>query len=407
MSNELFVRLDIGGETASWLRLDAEGGVAASGHGPLNEIRNSAAGYRVVVIIPGEEVLLCSAAVPGQRRRLLAQAVPYALEDQLAADVETLHFAFGQIGNDAVAVAVVDRTVMDGWLARLREVGLNPYALVPETLLLPWQAGQWQLACYENRCLLRSGEQSGIAMDVANAALLVERLLAEADESKPQRLVVAANDELALGDAGIEIERQTLPDAILPWLSRNYDEQRSINLLQGPYSRRERLGQYWRPWRIAASLVVVLLLLQVGVMVADYQRLGSERVALQNEIENIYRQAFPEAKKVVNPKVQMERALKELRGGGGAGLNLLLAQAGEQFRATPGLELQRLSYREGQLDVALTVADLQRLDELKQRLAQGGKLHVEIQSATSQATAQGSSVEARLRIRSSSGGQTS
>jgi general secretion pathway protein L len=133
----------------------------------------------------------------------------------------------------------------------------------------------------------------------------------------------------------------------------------------------------------------------VGVTVADYQRLSSERAALQEQIETLYRQAFPEARKVVNPKAQMENALKSLRGGAGGGLNALLAEAGREFKASPGLELQRLNFREGQLEVALTIADLQKLDELKQRLTQSGKLHVEIQSAS----AQGMVVEARLKIK--------
>lgn len=395
MSGELFIRLDGGAGSAHWLRLAEDGAVAASGHGPLSEIKAAAAGQRLVVVVPGEQLLLCSAAVPGQKRRLLAQAVPYALEDQLAADVDTLHFAFGQISAGEVAVAVIDRALMDGWLAQLRDAGLNPYALVPETLLLPWQTGEWQLACFENRCLLRTGAHSGIAMDAANAAVLLQQALADAGEAKPQRLTVHSAEALPLADLGLEIDHQPLPDSMLPWLSRNYDERLSLNLLQGPYSRRERFGQYWRPWRVAAALAAVLLLVQVGVTLADYQRLGSERLALQEEIETIYRQAFPEAKKVVNPKVQMERALKQLRGGPGGGLNALLAEAGKEFRASPGLELQRLSYREGQLEVALTIGDLQRLDELKQRLSQGGKLHVEIQSAS----AQGTMVEARLKIK--------
>jgi len=385
-------------ECASWVKLSAGGAVQASGQGALAEIDSS--GERVIVLVPGEDVLLCQAEVPGQKRRLLAQAVPYALEEQLIDDVEAQHFALGALSGDQVNVAVVSHEKMQLWLALLHQAGIEADQVVADVLTLPLPDNSWQLLQINKRLLLRCGEQAGMALDVDTASLSIKALLAEAGEAKPASIqcqdLSGAGFSLPELDVALEVE----PASGLPvlFMAAAYQEQKAINLLQGQYSRRERISKYWRPWRAAAVLLAGLIIVQFANGIADQQRLATEKTALKADIEQIYRQTFPEARKVVNAKVQMERALKSLRGGGSAtsgGFSELLAQAGEQFKQSSNLNIQRLSYKNGQLDVALFIGDLQQLDQLKQRLVDKASMQVEIQSAT----AKGDRVEARLRIK--------
>ena len=393
----MFIYLE-SAESASWVKLAADGGVKAQGQGPLAEI--DSAGERVIVLVPGEDVLLCQAEVPGQKRRLLAQAVPYALEEQLIDDVEAQHFALGAMSGDRVNVAVVSHEKMRQWLALLEQAGIEADQIVADVLSLPLPENSWQLLQFNNRLLLRSGEQSGMALDTDTAAFSLKALLAEAGEARPARINCQgfAGAEIALHELGVELELETASGLPVLIMAAAYKEQDAINLLQGQYSRRERISKYWRPWRAAAALLAVFVVVQFAGGIVDQQRLAAEKTALLAEIEQVYRQAFPEARKVVNAKLQMERALKSMRGGdasGGDGFTTLLAQAGEEFKQTASLNIQRLSYKNGQLDVALFIADLQQLDQLKQRLVDKARMQVEIQSAT----AKDDRVEARLRIK--------
>ncbi len=54
-----------------------------------------------------------------------------------------------------------------------------------------------------------------------------------------------------------------------------------------------------------------------------------------------------------------------------------------------------MSYKDGELNVALTISDLQRLEQLKNQLDSQSGLQVEIQSAS----ARNNRVEARLHIK--------
>ena len=116
-------------------------------------------------------------------------------------------------------------------------------------------------------------------------------------------------------------------------------------------------------------------------------------------MQAVFLEAFPGTKRVVDPRVQMQQQLEQLqrRAGGGARFLSLLARSANILRAAQDIEISGASYRAGKLDVDLTAANLQVLDQLKQSLAASG-LSVEIQSAAADA---GQRVKGRLRIQGS------
>src|SRR3974390_891530 len=102
------------------------------------------AGRRVCVLVSGTDVLLADPEVPVKGGAKLQQLVPYALEEQLAEDIEELHFALGKRAAESfrVPVAVVARALLDQWLAQLRGAGIEPAAVYAESELLPENPGQ-------------------------------------------------------------------------------------------------------------------------------------------------------------------------------------------------------------------------------------------------------------------------
>lgn len=405
MRVKLFIRFNPSSpDEADWLRMDepARHGLTVH-HAPLPEIAAAAAGCRVILLVPGAEVLLTTAAVPGGgNRQKIAGAVPYALEEQLASDVDNLHFALGERRDDGrISAAVVVKTQLDAWLERLRQAGIEPDAIAPDILALPWASGTWTVLMDGDRALVRPARQAGFVADGDNLDTLLRLALNEAGEARPERIrIIHQGDNAPFEppyDLDVTVDTETVDEPVLAILSHGYDEPGAINLLQGAYSRREQLGRLWRPWRPVAALAAVLLLIQGGMTVADYMRLNSERQALAKQIEQVYLQTFPDARKVVNARVQMEERLKELRGGGAdeAGFMGLLADIGPDLKETPSVEVQRISYNEGKIDLALLIADLQSLDKLKQRLTTQRGLNVDIQSAASR----DGRVEALLQIK--------
>ena len=430
MRNRLFIRIDdtsgaAAGESAfalSWLAMDDAGEPqGAVAHGRIQEALALAPGRQVIVLTPASDVLLARAVVPNVGRQRLAQAIPYALEDQLGSEVEDLHFALGRQTDQAIAVAVVARDKMDAWLGYLRGAGFQPDLLVPAVLALPYEEGTWTVLRDAVGAIVRSGAQAGFAADHDNLETLLSLAIAEAGDAAdvqgrtnvaggrtpgatPARLRILdtpgappLHTETWPQTLDMAVSREACPEDALAVLARNCHEDLVINLLQGDYSRREQLEKLWRPWKPAAALLALWLVVYIGMTVSEVVSLSRQSPKLQKQIEQTYLQAFPEASKVVNPKVQMQRRLDALRGNKGAGEGFLelLTQAGGPLKDTPNLELRNITFKEGQLNLDLRVQDLQVLDQLKQRLAAQSKMEVEIQSASSR----DNKVESRLQLR--------
>jgi len=146
MADWLLLRLPrAAGELASWLVADARG--APAGPAQSGPLTLAAAGPRddaYVYWCPARMCCWPSRRLPVKAGAKLQQLLPYALEEQLADDIDDLHFAVGKRAGDSsrAPVAVVARALLDEWLATLRASGIEPEAIYADSELLPRNPGQ-------------------------------------------------------------------------------------------------------------------------------------------------------------------------------------------------------------------------------------------------------------------------
>lgn len=102
---------------------------------------------------------------------------------------------------------------------------------------------------------------------------------------------------------------------------------------------------------------------------------------LQTGMEQVYKEAVPGATRIVNPKAQLEARLRELTpSGGGGGFLDLLYRGGQPLTGFTELTVRGLSYRDGQLDLALDGGSPAVLDRLRQQLDQQPGLRAEVRT---------------------------
>lgn len=389
-----------------WLVLD-------SNHVPIGLIEQgsleSAAGVsrqrKVIFLMPSEDVLLTEASLQTRNRQQLAKAIPYKLEEELADDVENLHFALGAYQDSgSYPVAVVARQTLDRWLEALQTVNIIPKTMIPELLCLPFEESSWTLLIEDNRVLVRNALYRGFSVEPENLEALFMLMSDPTDECSYPKITVYRCDQDTLNPLpqDLPVEKEQHANAPLLLMADNIDIKHNINLLQGGYKRRDDAIQLLRPWRLAAALAGVWLILQIVTTSMDLWRLNRDSQSLQSRIEQVFRETFPKAQRVVNPRVQMQQSLKSLLAAqqsddGGSFLPLLDA-GGRAIQAINGIAVSTLDYRDDRLELALEASDLQSLDKIKQQLENEG-LTASIESAETS----GQKVEARLLIQRNKG----
>lgn len=365
-------------EQVEWFKPDA--GIR---QGMPAELAAQVGGDRLLLVAPGEAITLSVAQVPGRQRSARLKAIPFALEDNLAVDVEELHFAVGEFAGASIPVAVVDHRTLQTWLETCTQAGLSLNAIIPEPLLLPHEEGSWSLLLDDNRAIVRSSRWDGFVTDQNELEIVLKLALAEAGEQAPRYLRVWGELTPELTGLDIELRQEESQPEPLRVFAAGYQPAGVINLLQGQYSRQTQLGKWLRPWRAAAALAGVWLLLQLALQIGEYRQLRQEQVSLGAAMEQVYKEAVPDARKVVNPRVQLESRLRELRSGdttAGTAFLDLLYRGGQPIQELPGVTLRSLRYKENQLDFDLEGGSLEIFDQLKQRFTEQTGLETQIRT---------------------------
>lgn len=362
---------------------------------PLADVVALGVGRKVVVFVPGADVRLTTVSVPARQPAKVLQAAPFVLEDQFADDVDTLHFAIGsRQASGSFPIAVVSRSHMAAWLAPFSAAKVRITALVPDTLALPWtEGGPWSVLPDAGQMIVRSGAYSGFSCVAEDFGLLLE--LAENGTPASLRVLVARSD--AADYTRLQRALDLMPgfEHPLEALVRHWKPAQSIDLLQGAYSQRDDLDRYWRPWKLAAQLAAVALLLGLGLQVADSLRLQREVTVLQAANEETFRRLFPRETKIVNLEAQVEQQLRQLRGtGSSGGLFALMQSASSGLAENPGLTLKNVQFRDGALFLDLSGSDLQVLERLRAWYGSHPGARLDVESAD----ANENGVQIRLKL---------
>jgi general secretion pathway protein L len=390
MADWLLIRLPRTPEQpATWLTVDPRGNPSGPPQsGPLSLAAPRAVGRRICVLVPGTDVLLAEPEVPMKAGTKLQQVVPYALEEQLADDIDDLHFAIGKRAADSARtpVAVIRRSLMDEWLTSLKSSGLEPESMYTESDLLPQNPGQAVALMEEDVVVVRPPLGSPVTLPVE---ALGEALEIAQQQGSPELAATGVRGlvlytgaaEWHQHSAKIEalrerfdgIKIQLLSAGPLALFAQQLPIVTPINLLQGPYTPTTTRTVGWKSWRVAAILLASLVGLHVAGKAAELTALKRNEHTLDDSIGQTFRQAMPGERSTLDARRRMEQKLAAAQNGGGSGGLLPALQALVQARSVaPGATLQALSFRQGTIEMKIAAKDASTLDHVSQSLRSNG-----------------------------------
>jgi general secretion pathway protein L len=347
-------------------------------------------------------VLRINARIPLKGAARIRQALPFALEEQLAGDIDQQHFAF-RAKDDAgrTPVAVVEKQLLQEWIDRLDAAGLMPNAIYADSDALPSSPATITLLIEGDRALIRSDEGEVTAFDEGSLETVLELLLdAQAQKLEndatavPVNLLVYCSDEARQRYEQLwdrqrmrveNLELKILPNGALPLLAGEIAQRAGVNLLQGNFAPKSELPIKWQDWRLAATLLAGFLVLNLAYKGAQLWQLNRADSALDAAALEVFQRAFPAAGEVNDPWNELRSRLGTEDGDSRAPEQTDLSESLEAlsaaFAQTPGIRMETLSFRGGELDLQLTAPDVAALDRLRQLISEAGKFTAEIQSA--------------------------
>ena len=393
--------------------------IGEPGHGGRAAAATEAIGRKVIGLVPSVDVLRTRADVPVRGAAKILQALPYALEEQLADDIEELHFAAGERTSEGdVPVAVVRHDKMESWREQLAADDIELAAIYTEGDALGDIPGTAVLLAESGRLTLRDKDGTITTGDVENADALIELWLAnqtqpsddQESEKTPINLLVYSTPEshrliepvLDRARTALEmLDIKILPDGALPRLAAQLAAGGGINLLQARYSRRSDYRAFWPAWRISAALLAAFCVILIGYKFVENSQLKRQVAALDTAIESAFRYTFPDVRNLqTDLRNQFDAQLKSLGRNpsvtAGPGFLDALLSISQAVTSDPdsNSSVQAIDFRGSTVELRILAPNVEALDRVQKEIAKTGNLQAEIQSANPE----GEKVLGRIKI---------
>jgi general secretion pathway protein L len=266
----------------------------------------------LIVLISTAKISLNYIKIPARSLQQLRQAVPFHLEEKFIDNIEELHFALGKKDKEGgVTVASIQHSLIKQILSLFEKNKLQPTIITPDVLAVPYPIDGWAILYLNGLALVRTGEQSGFAIEVELLPTILEMALNESTKNIPKIIWLYQSKHWKWELNFPNLVEKTLPDHPLGLLANNIEKSKIINLLQGDYRKQSPIQQYIKPLILTAALAFSLGIVQIVAMFQELQTLRQTTNDLSQKIETLYKNTFPDSKKIVNPRAQMAAKLNE------------------------------------------------------------------------------------------------
>ena len=349
-----------------WAVLDRGGRLVDRGVADSLGALEAEHGSAVIGVVPGQDVVIQPVLLPAIGRHKALAAIPYALEDKLSADIDTLHFVLLHWSPGAESsVAVVAKDLLRSWVTKLNEAGLHPTALVPEYFLLPTHSLAPITIAKSDDGLIHVRGPGTVGMSID--ASMIEFWWQEFDD---KTVSLAVNDsELAkyfISSDASRVSEWPLGVDFTDWLSHwdNGIRTGRFNLLQGVDDSGS--AEVSRLFKWAIGIAAMTIILSVFFDIAEYRFLQRNSARLDQKIQAVFTAAFPKVTRIVDPRVQMEQQLVNLRSGNQASGDFqFLLNALAQTVSVAQATVEEINYRDDTLLVICNTKDFAGLDRLR------------------------------------------
>ncbi len=353
-----------------WLRTltNAE---AESGEADSSELRNICAkAGPVTVFLPQQAILLTQALLPPRASKQQLNAIAFAIEEQLADDIDDDFFALmPQQPDGSVPVAVLARDLMDRLSALLAEQHVQTRHVLPESYLCPHSTDDAWLASVcpvADGYLVRYGLHVGFFCSETLLPQSLQLLKSKAPESRLRVDFYAEDVPAGLEQGGLDCRQFSR----IELLAAPLELGACINLKQKEYQSSHAWLGVIRRWRWPIGAAAVLALVYLGSGVLDIWRMEKEYQALIAQQQGLLKAHVSDITPGPRPRDQLVRLLSSNRSlEQQAGFLDLLHEYTQLKDGLSTISTSKILFQQSRLVVNVESRELKGLDDLREKLA--------------------------------------
>ena len=313
----------------------------------------------VIIVIPQQCVYLTRVELPEKASRQLLSAIEYQVEDQLAQDIESQHFAIGDTSENPVAIAVVARSIMERCLALTRSHDLRLTKIIPELFLCPWLGEGVALCAGYDGYLLRYGKYRGLKcnpqalpamLELVNHDVEFDTITFYAEEAE----TTPAVDKYTLLRQPLDSTRPTFVDGPL------------IDLQQRDFQLSSAWRRLAKTWKWIALILVALLAVGAYNKAIALHDLEDELAGIKQRQYDLLKPYLPADTRVdANLKKLLIDRLQQLQAGQRRqGFLKLLLEFTRARSSYPEVQISRIGYQDNQLSFEISSSQLNDIEAL-------------------------------------------
>ncbi|MGV3740092.1 MAG: type II secretion system protein GspL [Gammaproteobacteria bacterium] len=262
---------------------------------------------RTVIVLPTHWCGLYQVELPLLADRKAREAIPFALEDQLAQSLTQVHFVFDRAHyqNGKYLVVVIDKQIMANWMAKLSNLELSY-----DQITIDWFALQAGEGCVGTHAVLVNAPmfQGALSLDIWENF--------EHNWAKDLDWQIFT-DSAALAEWS-QIPRQQ--GSIYAWFAERLCKAKIINLCQGEFQHATSQATILRKYQLAGILAAAWLISFISIHLGLYTVVNHQSQKIDQQIAQSYRVFFPGAQQVISPKARITQLLKQSQSGNNANL---------------------------------------------------------------------------------------
>ncbi len=367
----------------------------------LSELSEYAKQRPAIMLIPSSDVLIKQIDIPAGASRQLTTMLPFLVEDEVAEDVDELHFSVLAKSNNVASFAAVKRDYLANWLDTFKAHGIQVKQALPDCLALPLlnaSAGQQVSAVQiDQQWLFRSAEHQGFMLENDWLSIMDDKAWASV-LPKAKHSSAAEDSEINDEDEQSSVIHHDVTITAYTPLPENHEQLSGdwqqgdaelvmamltkgallskVNLMTGEFKATSSWLKHWKVWQKVAIAAVLLLSVIVAQNWFEVQRYEQQAAQYRAESERIFRDVFPGKRKIPTVSyLKRQMSTEESRLSGGSTQDALLvwlAQLPQSLNKVESMEVMSVRFdgTRNEIRIQAKAKDFQSFEAVRSELSE-------------------------------------